>query len=125
MARSSNLSRHEAGALINVIKSIATSLWWTILVVVAVSAAAVAIVVNAFGLRVSGGLGLYFIIWWTLLFAVLPFGVRSQAESGEIVKGSEPGAPATPALREKAIWTTLVASMVLVIAAGVLPLSGL
>ena len=48
-----------------------------------------------------------------------------QIEAGEVVRGSEPGAPAAPALREKAIWTTLVASTVLVIVAGVLPLSGL
>jgi predicted secreted protein len=119
------LSRLEAEALIKLVKSIAGSLWTTLAVVVAVSALAVTIVVNAFGLRISGGLALYFIIWWTLLFAILPFGVRSQAESGEVVKGSEPGAPAAPALREKALWTTFVASMVLVIVAGVLPLSGL
>jgi predicted secreted protein len=111
--------------LVRLIKAIAGSIWATSAVVVAVSAIAVAIVVTFFGLRVSGGLALYFVIWWILLFAVLPFGVRSQAEAGEIVKGSEPGAPAAPALREKAVWTTLIASAVLVIVAGVLPLSGL
>jgi predicted secreted protein len=111
--------------LVRLIKAIAGSIWATSAVVVAVSAIAVAIVVGFFGLRVSGGLALYFVIWWILLFAVLPFGVRSQAEAGEIVKGSEPGAPAAPALREKAVWTTLIASTVLVIVAGVLPLSGL
>ena len=111
--------------MVRLIKAIAGSIWATSAVVVAVSAIAVAIVVGFFGLRVSGGLALYFVIWWILLFAVLPFGVRSQAEAGEIVKGSEPGAPAAPALREKAVWTTLIASAVLVIVAGVLPLSGL
>ncbi len=111
--------------MVRLIKAIAGSIWATSAVVVAVSTAAVAIVVGFFGLRVSGGLALYFVIWWILLFAVLPFGVRSQAEAGEIVKGSEPGAPAAPALREKAVWTTLIASTVLVIVAAVLPLSGL
>lgn len=91
----------------------------------AISAIAVGIVVTAFELRVSGGTALYFIIWWTLLFAILPFGVRSQAETGEVVRGSEPGAPAAPALREKALWTTLVSAIVLIVVAGVLPLSGL
>ncbi|MDF2812370.1 MAG: hypothetical protein K0S56_3401 [Microvirga sp.] len=66
-----------------------------------------------------------FIIWWTLLFAILPFGVRSQAEAGEVTRGTEPGAPAAPALREKALWTTLVAAVVLVFTAWVLPLAGL
>ena len=32
----------------------------------------------------SGGLAVYFVIWWTVLFAVLPFGVRSQAEAGSV-----------------------------------------
>jgi len=111
--------------LISLVKALAGSLWSTLAVVVAISALAVAIVVSFFDLRVSGGLALYFVIWWILLFAVLPFGVRSQAESGEVVTGSEPGAPSVPALREKAIWTTLVASVVLVGVAAVFPLAGL
>ncbi|MEE1613158.1 DUF1467 family protein [Microvirga sp. CF3016] len=106
-------------------KSLAGSLWSTIAIVLVVSGIAIAIAVNAFGLRVSGGLALYFVIWWILLFAVLPFGIRSQVESGEVVQGSEPGAPALPALREKAIWTTLVASIVLVVVAAIFPLAGL
>ena len=36
---------------------------------------------------------LYFILWWVVLFAVLPFGVRSQDESGEVEAGTDPGAP--------------------------------
>jgi len=31
------------------------------------------------------GLGTHVFIWWTLLFAILPFGVRSQHEMNEIV----------------------------------------
>jgi predicted secreted protein len=111
--------------LITFIKNLAGSLWSTIAAVVAVSALAIAVVVRWFDLSIAGGLALYFVIWWILLFAVLPFGVRSQAETGEVVRGSEPGAPSVPALREKAIWTTLVASVVLVITAAVFPLAGL
>ena len=61
---------------------------------------------------VSTAIAIYFLIWWTTLFAVLPWGVRSQAESGEVVAGSDPGAPSLPRLRNKLIWTTLVASVV-------------
>jgi predicted secreted protein len=119
------LSKPEDKLLISFVKTLAGSLWSTIAVIVVVSGIAVAVAVNVFSLRVSGGLALYFVIWWILLFAVLPFGVRSQVESGEVVRGSEPGAPALPALREKAIWTTLVASIVLVVVAAVFPLAGL
>ena len=44
----------------------------------------------------SLGTATYFIIWWVLLFAILPFGVQSQHELDDIVPGTEPGAPARP-----------------------------
>jgi predicted secreted protein len=53
---------------------------------------------------------IYFIIWWTVLFAVLPWGVRSQGESGEVAPGTDPGAPTVPALGRKIAWTTLVSA---------------
>lgn len=56
---------------------------------------------------------LYFVLWWTLLFAVLPFGVRSQHEAEEIVPGSDPGAPVTPRLLRKAFTTSVVAAVAL------------
>jgi predicted secreted protein len=55
---------------------------------------------------------IYFIIWWVVLFAVLPWGVRSQEESGEVVPGSDPGAPNLPKLLQKLIWTTIVSLVV-------------
>jgi len=60
---------------------------------------------------------IYFIIWWVVLFAVLPWGIHSQAESGEVVPGSDPGAPAIPHLGAKLVWTTLVATGVFALAA--------
>jgi predicted secreted protein len=57
-------------------------------------------------------LAIYFIVWWVVLFAVLPWGVHSQQESGEIVPGTDPGAPTLPLLRRKLIWTTIVATIV-------------
>jgi len=62
---------------------------------------------------------IYFILWWVVLFAVLPWGIRSQAESGEVVPGSDPGAPAIPGLRAKLVWTTLVSAVVFALAAVV------
>ena len=104
---------------------IAASIAATVAVVVAWSAAAIAVSVAAFGLRAPGATALYFIVWWTLLFAILPFAVRSQTESGEVLSGTDPGAPSAPKLREKAIWTTLVASAVFLGVSWALPLAGL
>jgi len=57
---------------------------------------------------ITTGLAIFFLIWWLVLFAVLPFGVRSQQEHGEVIPGTDPGAPAIPQLRRKLLWTTLV-----------------
>lgn len=109
----------------SLIRLAAASLWTTLALFLVVSGLAVTAAVQLFGLRITGGIALYFVIWWTVLFAVLPFGIRSQVDAGEVVAGSEPGAPAAPALREKAIWTTVLASLLLLLAAALLPLSGL
>ena len=55
---------------------------------------------------------IYFVVWWICLFAVLPLRVRSQAEAGEVVPGSEAAAPARPQLAFKALVTTLLAAIV-------------
>ncbi|MEQ8544350.1 MAG: DUF1467 family protein [Roseitalea porphyridii] len=52
---------------------------------------------------------IFFIIWWVVLFAVLPFGVRSQAEDGSVEPGTEAGAPVAPRLGFKVALTTAIA----------------
>jgi len=63
-------------------------------------------------------LAIYFIIWWVVLFAVLPWGVRSQHEAGEVEPGTEPGAPSVHLVWKKLLWTTIVASIVFALAYG-------
>jgi len=58
------------------------------------------------------GLAMFFLIWWVVLFAVLPWGVRSQHEGGAMTPGTDPGAPVIPKLGRKLVWTTLVAGLV-------------
>lgn len=107
------------------VRSIAASRLRTAAAVFVGAVLPIAVAVVWFGLTVAGAIALYFIVWWTLLFAVLPFGVRSQAQTGDVLSGSEPGAPSVPALGEKTIWTTLIASLVFIATAALLPLSGL
>ena len=57
------------------------------------------------------GFATYFIIWWVSVFLVLPIGVKSQIEAGDIVKGSERGAPINPNLKKKFVWTTIIATI--------------
>jgi predicted secreted protein len=57
-------------------------------------------------------LAIYFVIWWIVLFAVLPWGVHSQHESGAMAPGTDPGAPVLSNLKRKLIGTTIVATLV-------------
>jgi predicted secreted protein len=58
------------------------------------------------------GLGIYFIIWWTVLFAVLPLGVRTQGEDGVVVRGTPESAPSKPRLLRIIAITTILATVV-------------
>lgn len=55
---------------------------------------------------------IYFIVWWLVLFAVLPIGVRSQREDGEITLGTDHGAPVRPLLVRKAIITSAISAAI-------------
>ena len=54
------------------------------------------------------GIAVYVCIWWVVIFAVLPWGVR-QAEPSE--DGFDPGAPVNPRLGLKALVTTAIATV--------------
>jgi predicted secreted protein len=57
-------------------------------------------------------LALYFIIWWVMLFAVLPFGVRTQSDEGAVIQGTSAGAPTDARMLRVVLLTTIVASTV-------------
>jgi predicted secreted protein len=63
-------------------------------------------------MTISSGIAIYFVLWWVVLFAVLPFGVRSQHEDGEGAPGTDPGAPVMAAMGRKLLWTTIVSAIV-------------
>ena len=54
------------------------------------------------------GVMVYLVIWWTILFAVLPLGVRRVENPG---RGQERGAPERPQLLRKAVITSIVAAV--------------
>jgi predicted secreted protein len=63
-------------------------------------------------MAIASAIAVYFIIWWMTLFAVLPFGIRSQAETGEVTPGSDPGAPVAARLGRVALINSGVALVV-------------
>ena len=56
-------------------------------------------------------IAIYLVVWWIVLFAVLPWGMRTQEEEGEVVLGSTHSAPSRPMLLRKVLITTLVAAV--------------
>lgn len=64
---------------------------------------------------IGTSIAIYFVIWWVVLFAVLPFRVRSQVEAGAIEAGSDPGAPHQAHL----LWYALVTSSIATVASVV------
>jgi predicted secreted protein len=58
------------------------------------------------------GTVLYIMIWWITLFAVLPFGVKTQGEAGEVVEGTPESAPASPRFWRVVLINTVVSAVV-------------
>jgi predicted secreted protein len=57
-------------------------------------------------------IAIYFVVWWVILFAVLPWGVRTQDDEGEVTLGTVGSAPARPRLVRVAVITTIVAAVI-------------
>jgi len=64
-------------------------------------------------MKIGTAIAIYFVVWWIVLFAILPLGVRNAHEAGETtLEGNEPGAPVDPQLGKKALLTTCVSAVV-------------
>jgi predicted secreted protein len=62
-------------------------------------------------MSVSLAIAIYVVLWWTVLFAVLPIGVRTQGEDGKVVPGTPESAPSTPRLLRVVLVTTAVSAL--------------
>ena len=52
---------------------------------------------------------IFALTWWMVLFAVLPFGVKTPDAPGY---GHDPGAPEKPMIKQKLLITTLLAIII-------------
>ena len=59
------------------------------------------------------GIAIYIVLWWVVLFTILPLGAQSHHEAGiDLKDGGDPGAPVNPNLKKKFITTTWVSFIV-------------
>lgn len=54
---------------------------------------------------------IYFIMWWVVLFVMLPFGVRTQEENGDVTLGTVASAPHGPHMFRAVIRTTIASAI--------------
>lgn len=66
-------------------------------------------------MQLLSAFAIFFIIWWTVLFTVLPMGVRSQREDNDIILGTETGAPSNARMGRKMAITTAISVVVFAI----------
>jgi predicted secreted protein len=56
-------------------------------------------------------IAIYFVVWWIVLFAVMPFGVRTQTDDGQIEPGTPGSAPVKPHFGKAALRSTIASSI--------------
>lgn len=74
-------------------------------------------------MTITAGIVMYAMIWFLVLFMVLPMRLQSQGEAGRVVPGTPSSAPVDPGLRRKVRIVTVVAAVIWAIAATII-LSG-
>jgi predicted secreted protein len=62
--------------------------------------------------EIGFAISIYFIIWWLLLFCILPIGVRSQSDEGKVIPGTAESAPVKMHFLLKLLATTVLTSIV-------------
>jgi predicted secreted protein len=70
--------------------------------------------------QITSALVLLAVIWFMVLFVVLPLNLRTQSEDGNVVPGTPGSAPTDPQLRRKARIVTLVSLPIWVVACTVI-----
>lgn len=55
---------------------------------------------------------IFFIVWWLVLFAVLPMGLKTQDDEGEVTLGTVSSAPRGPHMLRAVFRATIVAAVV-------------
>ena len=63
-------------------------------------------------MNLETSVAIYLIVWWVVLFSVLPMGVVSHAEAGLTTPGGgDPASPVDPQLKRKFIRTSWISAL--------------
>ena len=71
-------------------------------------------------MTIGAALVLFAVVWFMVLFVILPLRLETQGEKGEVVKGTPASAPESVNLWRKAFWVTVVSVVVWAILATII-----
>jgi predicted secreted protein len=71
-------------------------------------------------MAITSALVLLAVIWFMVLFVVLPLNLKTQSETGDVVPGTPGSAPTDPQLRRKALIVTAVSVPLWIVACTVI-----
>ena len=74
-------------------------------------------------MSITAAFVLYAVIWFMLFLMILPLRLKTQGDTGNIVPGTHASAPENPNIKRKVKITTVIASVLGIIIAGII-LSG-
>ncbi len=72
---------------------------------------------------ITSAIVLYAVTWFMVFFVVLPIGLSTQGDEGEVVPGTHESSPARFPLKRKMLQTTIWGTLIWALIAGVI-LSG-
>lgn len=76
-------------------------------------------------MAIASAIVLYAVIWFLTMFVVLPIRLRTQGDLGEVVPGTQAGAPANFRVGRTMLIVTAIAFVLWAVIAGVILFSGL
>jgi predicted secreted protein len=63
---------------------------------------------------------MFAVIWFMMLFVILPLRLQSQGEADDVVDGTSPSAPVDPMIGKKVIWITLLTIPIWALVSGII-----
>jgi len=71
-------------------------------------------------MSITSAMVLFAVLWFLCMLLVLPFGVRSQGEVGDVTPGTPSGAPEKAMIGKKMRWATIGAAIAWMAVYGVI-----
>lgn len=63
-------------------------------------------------MTISAAFVLFAVIWFLLLFIILPLRIKTQNDLGNTIEGTPASAPTNPRVKIKMFWTTVLTTII-------------